>query len=115
VAVILTARLNSKELYIVSIKCTYVFCMITKIIKTANGVILDVAHIARQGVFYFQNGIWFYGTCTNLISFTQIKKTDLPCATSDKRTRAVRAETLHQISPKSGNKWKVGIKINLFS
>jgi hypothetical protein len=40
---------------------------------------------------------------------------DIPCATSDKRTRAVRAETLHQISPKSGNKWKVGIKINLFS
>jgi hypothetical protein len=40
---------------------------------------------------------------------------DLPCATSDKRTRAVRAETLHQISPKSGNKEKVGIKINLFS
>jgi len=38
---------------------------------------------------------------------------DLPCATSDKRTRAVRAETLYKTSPKSGNKLKVRIKINL--
>jgi hypothetical protein len=51
----LTARLNTKELYILSIKCTYVFCVITKVNKTANGVIFDVAHIARQGVL-FQNG-----------------------------------------------------------
>jgi hypothetical protein len=70
----LTARLNTKDQYIVSIKCTYVSCVITKINKTAHGVILDVAHVARQGVLYFQNGIRFYGTCANLISFTQIKK-----------------------------------------
>jgi len=74
VAITLTARLNTKELHIVSIKFTYVFCVITTINKTANGVILDVAHIARQDVLYFQNGIRFYGTCANLISFTQIKK-----------------------------------------
>jgi len=70
----LTARLNTKELYIVSIRCTYVCCVTTKINKTASGVALDEAHIDRQGVLYFQNGIRFYGTCANLISFTQIKK-----------------------------------------
>jgi len=74
VAIVLTARLNTIELYTVSTRCTYVYCMITKINKTVNGVILDVALIARQGVHYFQNGIRFYGTCPNLISFTQIKK-----------------------------------------
>jgi len=31
VAIMFTARLNTKELCIVSIKCTYVFCVITKI------------------------------------------------------------------------------------
>ena len=70
----LTARLNIKELYSVSIRCTYFCCVITKINKTAIGVALDVAHIARQGVLYFQNGIRFYGTCANLISFTQKRK-----------------------------------------
>ena len=42
--------------------------------QTTNGVILYVAQPAHQGELYFQNGIRFYGTCANLISFTQIKK-----------------------------------------
>lgn len=39
-----------------------------------NSKLRYVVNTHNQGILYFQNAIWFYDTCTNIISFMVIKK-----------------------------------------
>jgi len=43
------------------------------VLTVGGGALRDVGHELYQGVLYFQNVIWFYGSRVNVIPLTAIK------------------------------------------
>jgi hypothetical protein len=75
--------------------------------KTANGVLHNVPNALYQDILYFQNIIWFYDTCINVISFMATKKKyNAPCTDFhgiQQYQTELGTDIFHQTSPKLDN------------